>query len=592
MLRVRFPNYGLWLCSLMFLLLPNAAQAQSQSEDDAPARVFVTIEGLSGRILTNAVNLLSIQSYHQQQAPGDARVRYLHNQASRDFRRALSPFGYYHYELDSTLERRDGNWHARYRIQLGEPVTVRHVDIRITGEGADDAAFATLIAGLNLRRGARLEHAHYETAKSRLRRLASDRGYYEARFTEQELRIDTEAKAADAKLTLHTGPRYRFGQVNISEGHLDENVVRRFIGFSEGDYVQSSRLLELQLGLSDSDYFSRIEVQPLWADASENKEVPVQIDYEPNKRTYYRFGFGYGTDTGPRVSAEQNRRWVNTRGHRFSAQAQASEMRRSVGGNYIIPGQRPQTDQYVLRALWTDESTDNTEFERIVLGASWQTQLTRTERIISLDWQDERDKLDGETRKTQYLIPSAQWTRVNTANRLNVQEGWRLSFTVRGAADMLLSDSDFAQTMIAGKHVLPLGERVRVLSRLDLGTSITGNFDQVPTSLRFYTGGDRSIRGYAYRSISPRNSLGEVEGGRHLAVGSLEMDYEYRANWRVAVFMDGGNAFNTINEPMQVGVGFGFRWQSPVGPIRFDLASGLREPGDTLRLHLTIGPDL
>lgn len=572
---------------LFLLLCTNVVQAEEDT-----ARVYVSIEGLNGRVLTNVVNLLSIQAYHQQLAPGDARVRYLHNQAPRDFRRALSPYGYYRYELERSLEQRNGDWYANYKITLGEPISYRQVSIAVQGEGQDDDAFQTLISSLNVRSGARLEHSDYESAKSRLRRLASDRGYYEARFTEQQLRIDMDAYAADVFLTLNTGPRYRFGEVAISEGHLDADVVRRFIGFSEGDYMQSSRLLDLQLGLSDSDYFSRIEVQPLWAEATDQQQVPIQIDYEPNKRTYYRFGIGYGTDTGSRLSFEQNRRWVNTRGHRFTAQVQASEMRSSVGANYTIPGQRPQTDQYVLRTLWTDENTDNTEYERIVFGVSWQKQFTRTERVLSLDWQDERDTLDGVIRKTQYLLPSAQWTRIHTQNRLDVDEGWRLSLTVRGAAAALLSDSDFAQTILAAKHVMPWGDKVRLLTRLDLGTSITGNFDQVPTSLRFYTGGDRTIRGYAYQSISPRNSLGEVEGGRHLIVGSAELDYEFRANWRVAAFFDAGNAFNNINDPMQMGVGIGFRWQSPVGPIRFDLASGLRDPGDTLRLHLTLGPDL
>ena len=54
------------------------------------------------------------------------------------------------------------------------------------------------------------------------------------------------------------------------------------------------------------------EVQPLWGEADEEFQVPVIVEYEPNQRTFYQTGFGYGTDTGPRISFEQNRRWVNT----------------------------------------------------------------------------------------------------------------------------------------------------------------------------------------------------------------------------------------------------------------------------------------
>ncbi|MCC5854708.1 MAG: outer membrane protein assembly factor [Idiomarina sp.] len=573
---------------LLYALLSGVSYA-----NDEPARVFVTIEGLNGRELTNVRNLLSIYDYHNRNAPGDSRVRYLHGLANREFRRALSPFGYYQYTLDSELTQgNDNHWYAVYRVNLGQAVPIRSVNVQILGAGGDDERFAEVRRRLPLSTGASLRHANYETAKSMLRRVAAERGYYQARFSTQELRIDLDDYAADIILIMETGPRYRFGEVRITEGHLDDDVMRRFIGFQEGDFVSASELLELQLGLSDSDYFSRIEVQPLWGEATDQFEVPVSVEYEPNTRIFDQWGIGYGTDTGARASFQENRRWINRRGHRWNGQLQASEIRTSVGTSYIIPGRRPQTDQYVFRALWTEETIANVNSERVTLGFSWQTQLTRTQRIIALDWQQERDRLDGERRDTQYLIPSAQWTRVHAEDRLNVSDGFRLAFTVRGASNALLSDSDFVQGIMAGKYVKRFSPRTRFLTRAEVGTSVTGNFDQVPTSLRFFAGGDRSIRGYGYRSISPRDSQGEAAGGRHLVVGSIETDYEFRANWRVAAFVDSGNAFNEIDEPFRTGAGIGFRWQSPVGPIRFDLAHGFSTPGDTIRLHLNIGPDL
>lgn len=573
----------------IILLVPSTAMAAEKSE---PARVYVTIEGLNGRALTNATHLLSIFEHHSKVAPGEGRLRYLHNQARREFRRALSPYGYYRYDYTASLEQRNGNWYANYKIILGEPIPIRNVTITIAGPGHEDATFYTLIDQLPLVTNTPLRHADYETAKSRLRRHASERGYYQAEFSTHELRIDVASYTADIVLVLDTGPRYRYGKIFISPGHLDDDVMRRFIGFKEGDYVSANDLLELQLGFSDSNYFSRVEVQPLWATASDDFSVPVNIEYEQNKRTHYQAGIGYGTDTGPRLKFEQSRRWVNARGHRFSTQVQASEILTSVGASYTFPGVRPQADQYVLRALWTDENTSTVQSERFTYGASWQSQRERVQQIISVDWQDERDRLDGNVRKTQYLIPSAQWTRVHTANRLNVSDGWRLSLTVRGATKELFSDSDFLQTLAYAKYVSQITERVRFITRAEVGTSMTSDFDQVPTSLRFYAGGDRSIRGYAYRSVSPRNDRGEVEGARNIVVGSVETDYEIKPNWRLAAFIDSGNTFNDVSDSFKIGVGVGFRWQSPIGPVRVDFASGLSDPGDSLRLHLTIGPDL
>ncbi|WP_198677932.1 autotransporter assembly complex protein TamA [Aliidiomarina shirensis] len=552
----------------------------------------MSIEGVSGRAASNVRNRLSIYAYHQQTAPGASRLRYLHEMAYRDIRAAVTPYGFYQMELDSSLELRDGVWQANYRITLGPAITIADVDIQVTGAGANDSTFPNLINRLNIRPNAQLLHADYERAKSRLRSLAAERGYYEARFAKQELRIDLESYTASIVIELDSGPRYRFGKVTFTEGHLDNDVMERFVDFDSGDYISSNALLELQLGLSDSDYFNRVEVQPLWQEADDEYRVPVEIDYEPILRTNYQTGIGYGTDTGARLRFDLNRRWVNSRGHRFNSQIQLSEALSSVAGSYIIPGRRPQTDQYAVRGLWTDEDTGNTESERVSLGVSWQTQLNRTQRILAVDWLNERDRLDGERRDSSFLLPSAQWTRVHTENRLNVDDGFRLALTVRGAAERVFSDADFAQATLSAKIIHRMSERWRFLSRGEAGTSMSSDFDKIPTSLRFYAGGDTSIRGYSYRSVGPRNDMDEVTGARHLLTGSLEVDYEFRTNWRFAVFVDSGNAFDDIAEPMKTGAGFGLRWQSPIGPVRIDLAHAFSDPGDAIRLHLTIGPDL
>lgn len=572
---------------ILALVFVSSGQAQ-----ESQGRVFVTIEGVDGRVANNVRGLLSIYALHEQNAPGASRVRYLHGLAFRDVRRAVAPFGYYQFELESDLERRGDDWHAHYRISLGPAIPIGTVDIRIEGDAQNDDAFRNIRNQLNLRSGTPLRHSNYEGAKTRIRDLAADRGYYQARFTQQELRIDLDSYLAHITLVFDSGPRYRFGAVQFSEGHLDEDVLRRFIDFQEGSFITSREILDLQQGMAGTDYFGRVEVQPLWAEADEDYQVPVRVDFEPNKRKYDRIGLGYGTDTGPRISFDANRRWVNTRGHRVQGNVQLSEILTGVGASYIIPGSRPQTDQYAIRSAYRDENTSNTQSELFTLGVSWQTELTRTQRIIALDWQTERDLFDGQRRRSDFLLPSAQWTRIHADNRLNVDRGFRLTFGVRGASRDLFSDTDFMQANLSGKFVSRVSDRVRVLARSELGFSESAEFDRVPTSLRFYAGGDNSVRGYGYRSISPRSESGEVVGARHLIIGSLEADYEFRTNWRFAIFTDAGNAFNDISDPMKFGAGAGIRWQSPVGPIRIDLAHGFSFPGDRIRLHLTIGPDL
>ena len=155
-----------------------------------------------------------------------------------------------------------------------------------------------------------------------------------------------------------------------------------------------------------------------------------------------------------------------------------------------------------------------------------------------------------------------------------------------------MSDVSFLQAVVRGKYIRPLGADGRVLVRADLGTSLVSAFDQLPASVRFFTGGDTSVRGYELESIGPRNEEGDVIGGKNLAVGSIEYEHRIKDKWSVAAFVDAGDAFDTELPELRIGAGAGVRWQSPIGPVRVDLAHGFQEPGDLIRLHLIIGPDL
>ena len=114
----------------------------------------------------------------------------------------------------------------------------------------------------------------------------------------------------------------------------------------------------------------------------------------------------------------------------------------------------------------------------------------------------------------------------------------------------------------------------------------------MPSSLRFFAGGDQSIRGFGYQTISPVDETGQLTGARYLSVGSLEYAHPVAEKWRLASFVDTGTATNDYRDPLKVGSGFGVRWISPLGPIRFDLAFGVSETKIPWRLHFGLGAEL
>ncbi|MFP5506345.1 MAG: autotransporter assembly complex protein TamA, partial [Gammaproteobacteria bacterium] len=122
-------------------------------------------------------------------------------------------------------------------------------------------------------------------------------------------------------------------------------------------------------------------------------------------------------------------------------------------------------------------------------------------------------------------------------------------------------------------------------------TTWIDGFRELPASLRFFAGGDQSVRGYDFQELGPRDASGQVIGGKHLVFGSLEYEHRVHGNWGVAAFVDTGNAFNSTHEGLETGAGIGLRWRSPIGMVRLDLAAAVSQD-NALRLHFTLGPDL
>ncbi|WP_417580579.1 autotransporter assembly complex protein TamA [Nitrincola sp.] len=554
------------------------------------AELTLQIEGLPEDLASNVKAFLSIGSLESQSITNESRMRYLHRRAEDEVRQSLEPFGYYNPTVTTELEQLPGgDWLAHYQVDAGVRTQLERVDIQITGEGASDSAFLTLVENSPLQTGAPLRHPDYESLKGRLQSVASERGYYRAVFERSRIVVDRLANTAVVEVTYATGQRTRISEIRFSDSPISEDLLRRYLRFSEGDPVNVARLIDLQGALIDSNYFAEVEVLPL-LDELEEGEIPIQISLTPRPRNLYQAGIGFGTDTGARMQLGVERRYVNSRGHKMDARMRLSQIRNDLTGSYMIPGEDPRYDQYGLRSRYSDEDSDTIESRTYAIGGVWQKQIGDWERVLSLDLEQEQYTFDDETRDQLLLIPRAQFNKTVADDRFNTRKGYNLSFGIAGASESLLSDVSLLQLTLSGKRVDSMGENWRLLSRFDLGALVSSSFDQVPASLRFYAGGDNSVRGYDYQKLGPVSDQGSVVGGQYLMVGSLETDYMFRPDWRLATFVDAGNAFDDYSDPIKTSVGVGVRWQSPVGPIRLDLAKPISDSG--FRIHFTLGPDL
>ncbi len=568
----------------LFLLLPCSAPLL--------AAQFI-LEGVEGEQADNIRALLRIDDLMTAEGalPTASRLRYLHRQAEGEIRTALEPYGYYHPQLDLQLkvEGDPEQWLARYRVEVGPQMQIGSVRLALEGEGGDDPVLLQVIADSPVKAGAPLLHGDYAALKSQLQSHAAERGYYQASFRASEIRVDVAANRADIELVYATGPRAHIGEIRFDEAPVSESLLRRYMPFASGDPVETARLVELQRNLINSDYFADVEVRPR-LDELADAELPVDVKLTPQKRSLYQAGFGYGTDTGARMQLGLTRRWLNSRGHTLDSRLRLSQIRQQFTSSYQIPGDNPTTDRFALNLLLEDEQSDTIDARTYSIGGSWQKQLGEWERRLALDWQQETWIFEDDEQDSTLLIPSARFSRTRADNRLNTTRGHQISFGVAASSKALLSDTDLLQLDLRGKRVDSLSERWRLLTRAELGLTLIDSVDDLPASMRFYAGGDNSVRGYDYQSLGPEGSDGEVIGGRYLVAGSVEMDYLIKDKWRVAAFVDTGNAFDDTDMNLKTGAGIGARWQSPVGPVRLDFAVPLDENG--WQIHFTLGPDL
>lgn len=504
---------------------------------------------------------------------------------------ALQALGYYHARVVPRVRGTDANPVLRLNVLLQEPVRLDEVTLEVSGEGAEEDFFR-LPRSRHLRPGAQLHHGHYEDTKSLLENQALRYGYFSGRFLENRMLIDVEQRMADIILRYETGPRFRLGAVSFSDTPFDEDLLQRMVSFRPGVPYDADLIAKLNRELLSSGYFDAVQVSAPASEA-QDLQIPVHVTLNARKRHSLGFGGGFSTDVGPRARAEWTQHWLNSRGHSRGAEMELSRPRQKLSSWYQIPLTPPQSSHLRFFTGWQRENIDNTDSQSIVLGAVHQRRLASGwDRSIGLRLEQERYSLGADSGRSTLLIPSLGFQRTVSDNTIDPSRGYSLLMDLQGAKAGVLSDIDFIRLHLGARGLYTLHERHRFLGRLQAGGIASNGFASVPASLRFFAGGDQSVRGYDYRTLSPTDETGERVGGRFMLAGSIEYQYEFIPKWRAATFVDRGNAVDSWTDSMKTSAGVGIRWVSPVGPIRLDLAQSISEPDEGFRIHFSMGAEL
>ena len=520
------------------------------------------------------------------------RVRRLFRVAEEDLTPALRAFGFYRAAIDKELSTAGECWQATLTIDPGERVMVRERTVSVTGEMQQDERFAALSAGLPLAPGAPLHHGQYEEIKARLRDFALQRGYFDFEITRKELRVNPNEAVADIRIEATSGPRYRFGELRLGEHRLDDGSLRRLADIRQGEPYDARRLVEASRQLNDAGYFRRVEVRALREERRDGS-VPVEGVLEPAARHAWRAGVGFATDTGPRGSLRYENRLLNTKGHRFESELRLSPVESGLTADYLIPGKNPRRENYSVGFGLLHEDTDTSTSDSVRLVGRQTIKSEPWTQTRFLELLHERSDIGGDDVESTLLMPGLGLSRVQADDILRTQRGYRVNLEIRGAYEGLVSDASFLQLRAGAKAIHRFGDSGRISGRIDAGTTLGDGAGDLPASIRFFAGGDNSVRGYEYQSLGPEDDNGDVIGGRHLLTAGVEYEHPvFGDDWWVATFADAGNAFDRDRINLRAGYGLGVRWYSPVGRLRVDVAVPDDTEEDDWRLHIGLGADL
>jgi len=572
------------------LLLLIMAACVAHAADPAP-RNHLSIEGLSSELEAAVRSSLTLGQYGDRPV-SEAQLRRLIGIGEDEVRSTLEAWGYYDGKVSNRIETQpDGGFHVWFTVVPGDPILVTESRIDVTGEAGKDSGVASALQAFTPRTGERFDHAQYEAGKAAIEKALADNGFLGARLTSHRVEISAAAHSARIDLAWEGGARHRFGPTTFTGAQFDAEFLQRFLAWKEGDEYSAAKVTDMQRRLISADYFSTVSVQAQREKAVDNA-VPVEVTLSPAKRTVYSAAVYASTDRGAGVDFGVQRRWLNLRGHKGQVDIDYAQRLQAVELSYRVP--LPGTRSRVLgvAATYRDETTETSvsQTEKLVTNVSrkWGGYTT----VYGLQLLAGDFEIGSERGNSSLVFLEGALSYANSDQPTFARRGFSYTVSARATPVDNWTDTGFYSLRLESKWLHAIGDNARLIVRGEVGRTKVDDFNALPPELRFFAGGDRSIRGFGYEEIGSRNAVGDVIGGDNLVEASGELEYYWRKNLGAAVFADAGDAYLGDDFNLHVGVGIGVRYKSPVGVVRLDLAYPVKAiDASGWQIHFNLGPD-
>ena len=518
------------------------------------------------------------------------QLRGLADEAVREARALAAAEGYFSAEVRVEIDESASPWRVIVRLAPGERTLVAEVELRVVGPAADDGEARGRIAALredwSLPRGQPFRQEDWEAAKHGAARALASWRYAAARVASSEARIDPVSREARLVVVLDSGPAYRFGPlVVLGTRRYAPALVENMSPVRPGEDYDREQLVVYQRRLAETGYFAgaRAEID---AQAPDPAAAPLRVAVIEAPSKQFEAGISYNTDVRARLQLRYSDHDVADAAWRMrsslSLDRQIQEVQLDLDSP---PREEGRFNNWFGRASRKDIQNELARTFSLGVAHNFGTDVAPSAAILSWTLEEQQaGSAPADTRYAVYLGYRRTYRRTDEV--IAPRRGYFGSIDLGGAPDALASE-DFVRVVGEGSMFFPVGRQGDLALRARAGLVASDERTGIPTPFLFRTGGDQTVRGYAFESLGVREG-DAIVGGRRLFVASAEYTHWLAESWGVAAFVDAGNAWDS-GQPFEAAIGYGLgaRLRTPIGPARLDVAYG--KETDEYRLHVSIG---
>lgn len=447
-------------------------------------------------------------------------------------------------------------------------------------------------------------------AEARLVQDAKEHGYPFAKAGGRSIMVDYDTMTMDVEISIETGEKTPFAEPALDgyEG-IDRDFVRGRIPFEAGDTFDARKVEQARLSLLETNLFNNVEIVE-GSKTNKDGELPVRISLSQRKHRTIGAGIGYRTDDGPGGRIFWQHRNFLGGGEDLRVALNASQSLQQLNArirrrDFVWSGIDLIGDANVK-----NEETDAFDSRSTGLGLGLTKELSRSQRDLVTGWnRNIRGSIGVAYRYAQIEEPGEEEDTVGllsfpaalefdfSDSLLDPSQGWRLALTSAPFWDTLGLGTRFLKSRATGTayYRIQNNPRLVVALRGSIGSIVGASREEVPADERFYAGGGGSVRGVPFQLAGPLDD-GEPIGGRSVLEGSLELRWRRFDPIELVAFYDAGTVFESsypdLDGDLEMGTGIGVRYNTAVGPLRFDFAIPVdKRDGidDSFQFYISIG---